>query len=95
VDQDMIVLRKRIHDMEVAESNYEPPSHWAEWEKRYYAKYGSDVCEFVGLVQTLLMNTRPGVAIGLAGLMAMSVPASAVLIWVHLSEAVRTGVLGG
>lgn len=81
--------------MEVAERNYEPPSNWTQWEKEYYMRYGADVCGFAGLVQAFLLSTRPGFGIGLMVLMAMSVPASAVLVWVQLVHAVRMGVFGG
>ncbi|KAG1330597.1 hypothetical protein COCNU_02G005650 [Cocos nucifera] len=94
VDENMIVLRKRIHEMRMAETNHEPPSDWMEWEKRYYASYDSDVCEVLGLLQTLLMNTRPSLAIGMAALLALSVPTSAILILYHLMEASRA-ILSG
>lgn len=90
------MLRKRIHELEVAERNYEAPSHWSDWERRYYAAgYGSDVCALAGLLQTLLLKTRPGVGIGIVVLMAMSVPASAVLIWGQLVELLKAGGFGG
>ncbi|KAK8498689.1 hypothetical protein V6N12_000991 [Hibiscus sabdariffa] len=41
VDEDMIVLRKRIHEMKMVDRNYEPPTNWMEWEKRYYTSYDS------------------------------------------------------
>ncbi|XP_010926066.1 uncharacterized protein [Elaeis guineensis] len=94
VDENMIVLRKRIHEMRMVETNYEPPSNWMDWEKRYYASYDSDVCEVLGLLQTLLMNTRPSLAIGMAALLALSVPTSAILIFYHLMEASRA-ILSG
>nr|XP_010916324.1 uncharacterized protein LOC105041168 [Elaeis guineensis] len=90
VDENMIVLRKRIHEMKMAETNYEPPSDWMEWEKRYYTSYDSDVCEVLGLLQALLMNTRPSLAIGMMVLVMLSVPASAILILYHVMEAVRS-----
>ncbi|XP_058082533.1 uncharacterized protein LOC131230651 [Magnolia sinica] len=86
VDEDMIVLRQRIHDMKMAEMNNEPPLHWMEWEKRYYTCYDSDVCEAVGLLQTVLMNTRPSLAIGTMALVALSVPTSTVMIIFYFIE---------
>lgn len=91
----MIVLRRRIHEMEVAERNYEAPPHWSDWERQYYTAYGSDVCELAGLVQALLLRTRPGYGIAIAVLVAMSVPASAVLMWVQLVGALKAGGFGG
>lgn len=86
VDEAMIVLRKRIHEMKMVERNYEPPADWMEWEKRYYASYDADVCEVVGALQTLLMNTRPGRAIGLMALVTLSVPTSMYMVMSHLIE---------
>lgn len=91
-DENMNVLRKRIHELEAVENNCEPPSHWTEWEKLYHPNYGHDVCKFVGLLQILLMRARPGMAIGLAGLTATSLLALPVLVWIHLVETIKFGV---
>ncbi|XP_008811982.2 uncharacterized protein LOC103722990 [Phoenix dactylifera] len=87
VDENMLVLRRRIHEMRMAEKDHLPPSDWMEWEKRYYASYGSDVCEALGLLQTFLMNTRPSLAVGMLVLLALSVPTSVILILMRLVEA--------
>ncbi|TQD72587.1 hypothetical protein C1H46_041902 [Malus baccata] len=77
VDEDMIMLRMRIHDAEMLEEdNHQPPSNWMRWEKQYYAHYNSDICEGVGLLQSQLMNTRPSVALGMLALVTISVPIS-------------------
>ncbi|KAJ1377702.1 hypothetical protein SESBI_48599 [Sesbania bispinosa] len=86
VDESMIVLRKRIHEMNMIERNYEPPSDWMEWEKRYYTSYDSIICEAMGVLQTQLMNTRPSVALGAMALVAMSVPTSTAVVLLHLVE---------
>ncbi|KAJ7000469.1 hypothetical protein NC653_011069 [Populus alba x Populus x berolinensis] len=39
VDESMPALRKRIHEMKMAERNYEPPEEWMEWEKQCYTSY--------------------------------------------------------
>ncbi|KAK1321707.1 hypothetical protein QJS10_CPA03g00483 [Acorus calamus] len=92
VDESMIVLRKRIREKEMIERNYEPPSHWIDWEKRWYATYQSDVCDAVGLLQDLLMDARPGVALGVMVLVLLSVPASMFVVCSRLMEVVL-GVL--
>ncbi|KAJ8483959.1 hypothetical protein OPV22_016444 [Ensete ventricosum] len=94
VDQSMIVLRKRIHEMKMAESNYEAPSEWMDWEKRYYTSYHADVCEILCLLQTLLMGTRPSVAIGMMAVLVLSVPTSAIFISFHLIAAVNSILAG-
>ncbi|KAJ0099447.1 hypothetical protein Patl1_21357 [Pistacia atlantica] len=76
VDENMIVLRMRIQEKKLLEGNYEPPSNWMEWEKKYYVDYNQDVCEAIGLLQSYLMNIRPGLALGLIGVLAMSVAIS-------------------
>ncbi|GLU04660.1 hypothetical protein SLE2022_217980 [Rubroshorea leprosula] len=83
VDENMIVLRKRIQEMKVAERNEEAPLHWMEWEKRYYAQYDSDICEIVGLLQSKLMETRPALALAMAVVILLSVPTSTVVILSH------------
>ncbi|KAJ0989142.1 hypothetical protein J5N97_007498 [Dioscorea zingiberensis] len=83
VDENMIILRKRMHEMKMAERNYEPPENWMEWEKRYYTRYDSDVCTVVGLLQTFLLNNRPSVGVSVMLLFLLSVPASGALILFH------------
>nr|XP_007143017.1 hypothetical protein PHAVU_007G036600g [Phaseolus vulgaris]ESW15011.1 hypothetical protein PHAVU_007G036600g [Phaseolus vulgaris] len=63
VDQNMILLRMRIREIETVEMKGKGPSDWSEWEKNYFQNYGSDVCEVLGLLQRLLMNTRPSHAL--------------------------------
>ncbi|XP_031499539.1 uncharacterized protein LOC116263873 [Nymphaea colorata] len=86
VDENMIVLRKRIQEMKMVERNYEAPAHWMEWEKRYYASYDSDVCEGVGQLQRFLMGTRPSVALGLLLLLGFSVPTSVLVALLNFVE---------
>ncbi|CAK9153362.1 unnamed protein product [Ilex paraguariensis] len=94
VDESMIVLRKRIHEMKVMERNYEPPAEWMELEKQYYVCYDEFVCKFVGFLQTQLMNTRPSMALGMLVIITISVPTSALVIVARLIEAAH-GVLPG
>ncbi|EEF29741.1 uncharacterized protein LOC8268624 [Ricinus communis] len=87
VDESMIVLRKRIHEMKMIERNYEPPEEWMDWEKQWYASYDQFICKFVGLLQMHLMSTRPSLALGMIFLITMSLPISAIMIALHLMEA--------
>jgi hypothetical protein len=73
----MSVLRRRIREARMAETNYEAPAGWAAWEKRYYPAYVADVSGVVGALQLALMGTRPSVAIAVAALVLASVPVSA------------------
>lgn len=89
VDENMILLRMRIRDMNKLEQKTEhaPPSHWKEWEKEYYTtNYASDIYEAVGLLQCLLMNTRPGLALGMAALIALSVLISTGVVTLQVLE---------
>jgi hypothetical protein len=66
VDEGMMVLRWRIQESQMAETNYEAPPGWAAWEKRYYPAYVSDVSALVGVLQLLAMGTRPTVTVDVA-----------------------------
>jgi hypothetical protein len=86
VDEGMSVLRRRIREARMAETNYEAPGEWAAWEKRYYPSYVSDVSGLVGVLQLMLMTTRPSVAIAVAAIVLGSVPVSAVAALHHLAQ---------
>ncbi|KAH0692171.1 hypothetical protein KY285_019268 [Solanum tuberosum] len=92
VDENLIVLRKRIHEMEMIEKNYEPPIEWMDWEKSLYVDYDSNICELMGLLQAQLMDTRPSLVLGMVGLIALSVPTSIVVVLFHLLELAK-GIL--
>ncbi|KAJ1282848.1 hypothetical protein BS78_03G083400 [Paspalum vaginatum] len=89
VDEGMVVLRRRIHEMEAAERGWEPPQDWAAWEKEWYATYDADVCGLVGALQAFLMGLRPGVGVGLVAAILLALPASAFVLASHLLDASR------
>ncbi|KAG0491482.1 hypothetical protein HPP92_004880 [Vanilla planifolia] len=76
VDKSMIVLRRRIHQMRMEESGHELPAHWVEWERQVYASYAEHVYDLVGLLQTVLLSTRPIVAMAIASALLLGVPTS-------------------
>lgn len=77
VDENMIVLRMRIKDMKILETEKSgPPSNWMGWEKKYFAHYNEDICEAIGLLQMYLMETRPALAMGMLGLICLSLSLS-------------------
>ncbi|KAJ1377701.1 hypothetical protein SESBI_48598 [Sesbania bispinosa] len=86
VDENMILLRLRIREIEMAEMKTKAHSDWTEWEKKYFANYGSDVCDAVGLLQRMLMNTRPGLAVGILALVMLTMSMSMSLVVFHLVE---------
>ncbi|KAJ8564760.1 hypothetical protein K7X08_001220 [Anisodus acutangulus] len=92
VDENLIVLRKRIHEMKMVERNYEPPAEWMNWEKGLYADYDSNICEAMGLLQAKLMDTRPSLVLGMVALIALSVPTSTAVVLFHLLELAK-GIL--
>ncbi|XP_060183277.1 uncharacterized protein LOC132613268 [Lycium barbarum] len=94
VDENLIVLRKRIHEMKMIERNYEPPTEWMDWEKSKDTDYDSNICEAVGLLQAQLMDTRPGLVLGMVAPIALSVPTSTGVILFHLLELAK-GVFAG
>ena len=76
VDSELVVLRKRMHELRRQERNYAPPEHWMKWEKEWSVTYASDVCEAVGWLQNKLIHTRPSMAVASLALISLSVPAS-------------------
>ncbi|XP_065856176.1 uncharacterized protein [Euphorbia lathyris] len=86
VDMNMIVLRKRIHEMKMVERNYQPPYDWSDWEKHYFSNYDSLICEVMSLLQSELMNTRPFVALGIFALLALSLPFSTAMLFSHFMD---------
>ncbi|KAI3733873.1 hypothetical protein L6452_13331 [Arctium lappa] len=94
VDENMIVLRKRIHEMKMEERSYEPPSEWMDWEKKYYVSYNAFICESMRVLQSGLMNTRPSLAIGIMVLIALSLPVSSFVVVSNAME-IGKGVLSG
>ncbi|KAF3784362.1 hypothetical protein EJ110_NYTH06658 [Nymphaea thermarum] len=87
VDENMFVLRRRIHEMKMVERNYEAPAGWMDWEKKYHLAYVSHVHEGVGLLQKFLIGTRPSVAVGIMVLVGLSVPTAASLVLFNLIAA--------
>nr|XP_009792579.1 PREDICTED: uncharacterized protein LOC104239600 [Nicotiana sylvestris]XP_016504056.1 PREDICTED: uncharacterized protein LOC107822077 [Nicotiana tabacum] len=94
VDENMIILRKRIQEMKMIEKNYEPPAEWMDWEKKIYGNYNSSICEAMGLLQSLLMNTRPSLALGMVVLVALSVSTSTFVVLFHLVEFTKRVLAG-
>ncbi|KAF8772194.1 hypothetical protein HU200_006035 [Digitaria exilis] len=89
VDEGMVVLRRRIHEMEMAERSWEPPEEWSAWEKEWYGTYDADVCGLVGALQGFLLSSRPAVGVGILAVLALAVPASAFVLASHLLDASR------
>ena len=87
VDDNMIILRMRIQEIEMQESEKkEAPPDWMEWEKMYFVNYGSDIFEAIGLLQTLLMDTRPCLVLGVLVLIILSMSVSMSLPVLHLVQ---------
>ncbi|CAI9110613.1 OLC1v1010669C1 [Oldenlandia corymbosa var. corymbosa] len=96
VDDNMIILRMRIKEMKMMESDssndhHQPPLDWMEWEKKYFTTYyNEDIVEGIGLLQSYLMNTRPSLALGMLALLALSVPISASFLIVEVMDLVKS-----
>ena len=89
VDENLIVLRKRIHEMKMVERNYEPPEDWMEWEKQFYTGYDAFICDAMGLLQSQLMNTRPSLVLGMTAIIMLSVPTSTAFVFSHFVEIIK------
>ncbi|KQK02466.1 uncharacterized protein LOC100832762 [Brachypodium distachyon] len=92
VDSGMAVLRRRIREARMAETNYEAPPGWAGWEKRYYPAYVSDVSALAGALQLLAMGTRPTVAAAVVAVLLAGVPVSAAVLLHHLAVAAEAAL---
>lgn len=77
--------------MKTNEADCELPREWMEWERRVYVGYDAIVCDAVGRLQAWLMDTRPGIALGVLVLLALSVPTSVAVVMYHL-VAVLSGI---
>lgn len=83
----MILLRMRIREIEMVEMNKSTKgSAPSEWEKKYFANYGSDVCDAVGMLQRVLMNTRPALAVPMLALLMITMSMSMSLGVFHMVE---------
>ncbi|OIS95681.1 PREDICTED: uncharacterized protein LOC109236148 [Nicotiana attenuata] len=94
VDENLIILRKRIHEMKMIERNYEPPAEWMNWEKSLYTNYDSNICQAMGLLQSQLMDTRPSLVLGMVALIGLSVPTSTIVLLFHLIELTKAILAG-
>ncbi|KAJ7943037.1 Mediator of RNA polymerase II transcription subunit [Quillaja saponaria] len=95
VDENMVVLRKRILEMKELKLDEETaPSNWMEWEKQYYVNYDSDIFEAVGLLQSLLMNTRPRLAFGMLALFMLSMTMSTSIVVFYVMELAKGTTAG-
>ncbi|GLJ09358.1 hypothetical protein SUGI_0107290 [Cryptomeria japonica] len=83
VDEGMLVLRKRIHQLRMEERNYLLPQNWTEWEKKWYPTYCSGVYSSLGWLQNMLINTRPGFAVAFLALISLSGPASVLILLIQ------------
>ncbi|CAK9144757.1 unnamed protein product, partial [Ilex paraguariensis] len=96
VDSSMIVLRQRIHEMKMLEKNYASPPlcGWMEWEKRYYRDYHEDVFGAIRFLQSLLMETRPSLALAMVTLVLLSMFSSIAAVGFYVID-IGLGILAG
>ncbi|KAG8382798.1 hypothetical protein BUALT_Bualt05G0114700 [Buddleja alternifolia] len=80
VDENMIVLRIRIQEMKMKEqqNNY-VQDYWMD-------NYESDIFEGVGLLQILLMNSRPSLVLGMVALLMFSLSTSLAVVLCYLLD---------
>ncbi|GLJ09362.1 hypothetical protein SUGI_0107360 [Cryptomeria japonica] len=77
VDENMIVLRKRIYEVILQESNsYENPSKCMECEKCLYPDYHHNMLNAIQRLQCILINTHPSTVIAIAAIICLSLPLS-------------------
>ncbi|KAL5743394.1 hypothetical protein ACOSQ2_026510 [Xanthoceras sorbifolium] len=96
VDENMIVLRMRIRETKMLETRSELSTpNWMEWEKKYYANdgYDQDVLEAIGFLQNRMMNMRPGLALGLIAIVALSLVMSTGVVLFHAFQIAHVIIL--
>ncbi|XVF20673.1 hypothetical protein REPUB_Repub12eG0022100 [Reevesia pubescens] len=77
VDENMILLRLRIKEMKISESNVDQlPSNWMTWEKQYFLEYNADVCKAMGFLQNFLIDIRPSLGVAVVAIVLLSLPMS-------------------
>jgi len=59
-------------------------SDWNEWEKKYFQNYDSDVCDAVGVLQRVLMKTRPSFALATFALLMLTMSMATLQLLFHL-----------
>ncbi|XP_047306408.1 uncharacterized protein LOC124909818 [Impatiens glandulifera] len=92
VDEGMLILRMRIHEMKLADKNYEsPPEEWMWWEKQVYGDYDAFICDVMGMLQSWLLETRPATAVGFLVILALSLPISAATVMFHVARILIAG----
>lgn len=74
VDENMVVLKMRIQEFMDREKVKEE-----EWE--WFKNYDSDVYELVGLLQILMMNSRPSLVLGVFALLLFTSSTSLLLLF--------------
>lgn len=79
VDENMVVLKMRVQEMEMKERE-----NTAKRDKDWYKNYDSDVYELVGLLQILMMNSRPSLVLGVVALLVISSSTSLVVVLSYL-----------
>ncbi|XP_021735331.1 uncharacterized protein LOC110702001 [Chenopodium quinoa] len=91
VDEDMIVLRLRIKELEMMEKGEEVcvPSNWFEWEKKHIIQFQGGVHGAIGFLQLVLMNSRPSLALGIMAYGILSVLFSNGLLTAHIIEMIN------
>ncbi|PIN26004.1 hypothetical protein CDL12_01283 [Handroanthus impetiginosus] len=80
VDENMIVLRMRIQELKTREQENNGAARSDGREKKWYKNYESDVYEGIGLLQMLMMNTRPSLVLGVVALLVFSASTSLALV---------------
>lgn len=80
VDENMIVLKMRIQEMETKERE-----NHLERGNEWYENYETNVYDFVGIVQMLMMNNRPSLVLGVIVLLLItsSTSLATVLSYLH------------
>ncbi|KAH9534959.1 hypothetical protein CY35_17G029500 [Sphagnum magellanicum] len=90
VDDNMMILRKRIQSLRAQEKFYDMPAEWMEWERNAYASYRADIGLLLSTIQSQLLTMRPGIALSIVTISLAIFPVASLLFLTALGTQIWT-----
>lgn len=90
VDDNMMILRKRIQSLRAQEKFSDMPAEWMEWERNAYASYRADICLLLSTIQSQLLTMRPGIALSIVSISLAIFPVASLLFLTALGTQIWT-----
>lgn len=94
VDSNMLVLRRRIHQLRLRErwtaNGENHQDQWMEWEKSCFSSYRPDLSMMLDSLQTQLLDMRPSYLISLVSMLMAFLPAASILFLATLASQIAS-----